>query len=106
MRVGSGRFMRSLIRPLTGYAQKAHKTGILSLRRTRLARSGFVVESRAARCSVLLRMFGPSCSATLVKYRNTTMAAADFYTVTPRVSTRRAVTPMMIAANSSHAAGS
>jgi hypothetical protein len=34
------------------------------------------------------------------------MAAADFCTVTPRVSTRRAVTPMMIAANSSHAAGS
>ena len=35
--------MRSVIRTLTGYAQNAHKTGISSLRRTRLARSGFTV---------------------------------------------------------------
>ena len=40
----SGRFMqsfiRTVIRTLTGYAQNAHKTGILGLRRTRLTRSG------------------------------------------------------------------
>ena len=38
MRVRSGRFMQSFIRTLTltGYAQNAHKTGILGLRRTRL----------------------------------------------------------------------
>jgi hypothetical protein len=43
MRVRSGRFMQSSIRTLTGYAQNAYKTGILSLRRTRLARSGVIV---------------------------------------------------------------
>ena len=60
MRVRSGRFMRSVIRTLTGCALNVHKTGILSLRCTRLARSGLIVEQRAAHCSVLLRMFGPS----------------------------------------------
>ena len=60
MRVRSGRFMQSSIRTLTGYAQNAHKTGILSLRRTRLARSGFIVEQRVAHCCVLFGMFGPS----------------------------------------------
>ena len=60
MRVRSGRFMQSFICTLTGYAQNAHETSILDLRRTRLAQSGFIVEYRAAHCSVLLRMFGPS----------------------------------------------
>ena len=32
----------------------------------------------------------------LVKHRNTTMAAADFCTITPRVTTRRAVTTMIL----------
>ena len=36
--------------------QDAHKTGTLSLRRARLARSGFIVEERAVDCCVLLRM--------------------------------------------------
>ena len=40
MRVRSGRFMQSFIRTHTGYAQNAHKTGILGLRRIRQTRSG------------------------------------------------------------------
>ena len=39
MRVRSGQFMQSFIRTLTGYAQNAHKIGILGLRRTRQTRS-------------------------------------------------------------------
>ena len=91
MRVRSGRFMQSLTRTLTGYAQDAYKVGNMGLRRTRLTRSGLIVEYRVTHCSALLHMFGPSWSATLVKYRNTTMASADFCTITPCVSTCRAV---------------
>ena len=40
VQVRSGRFMQSCIRTLTGYAQNAHKTGILSLHHSRLTRSG------------------------------------------------------------------
>ena len=51
-------------------------------------------------------MFDPSLSATLVKYRNTTMAAADFCIIRTHVSIRRAVVLRVSAADSSHAAGS
>ena len=60
MRVRSGRFMQSLIRTLTGYAQDAYKAGNMGLRRTRLARSGLIVKYRVTHCSALLRLFGPS----------------------------------------------
>ena len=59
MRVRSGRFMQSLIRILTGYAEDAYKAGNMGLR-TRLARSGLIVKYRVTHCSALLRMFGPS----------------------------------------------
>jgi hypothetical protein len=36
------------MRSLTGYAQVAHKVGLLGLRRTRFARSGFIIEYRVA----------------------------------------------------------
>ena len=99
VRVRSGRFMQSLIRTLTGYAQDAYKAGNMGLRRTRLTRSGLIVEYRVTHCSALLHMFGPSRSATLVKYRTTTMASADFCTITPCVSTCRAVRLVDVAAS-------
>ena len=85
--------MQSSIRTLTGYAQNAHKAGNMGLRRTRLARSGLNVEDRVTHCSALLRMFGPSWSATLVKHRTTTMASADFCGLTRCIPARRAVWP-------------
>jgi hypothetical protein len=44
MRVRTGRFMQSLMRIRTSFVQDAHKAGCMSLRRTRLARSGLIVE--------------------------------------------------------------
>ena len=82
--------MRSFIRTLTGYAQSAHKAGGMDRRRSRLTLSGLIIENRAIHRFALLRMFGPSPQATLVKHLETTMASADFCDLTQCITARRA----------------
>ena len=82
--------MQSFIRTLTGYAQNAHKAGGMNLRRSRLTLSGLIIENRAVHRFALLRMFGPSPQATLVKHLETTMASADFCHLTRCITARRA----------------
>ena len=62
----------------------------MDLRRFRLARSGLVIENRAVHRFALLRMFGPSPQAALVKHLETTMASADFCNLTRCITARRA----------------
>ena len=62
----------------------------MNLRRSQLTRSGLIVENRAIHRFALLRMFGPSPQATLVKYLATTMASADFCDLTQCITARRA----------------
>ena len=57
---------------------------------SRLTLSGLVIENRAVHRFALLRMFGPSPQAALVKHLQTTMACADLCSLTPSITARRA----------------
>ena len=59
-------------------------------RRFRLTLSGLIIENRAIHRFALLRMFGPSPQAALVKHLKTTMASADFCDLTRCITARRA----------------